>query len=327
MPGAYARWVRWGHGRTADGSVRRLHVLPGRPGVAAAARRGARGAQGCVCRCPRGSRAALRLAATPIRRPASAPRSTSSSGRSRSATRISASSARRSTATPLAGWLETPYSYLATTKASQYTQRAHAPGRSRRSGSPYLVVYPFVKVRPWYACPRSTGRRRWTSTCAIGHEFETIHNHTTYSFGIDDQEFMTVFECDEPADFMHLMADACARPRRRSYTERDTPIFVGQRWTSARRSTASTASAPASKPELATSDSCSGAARARCARRRRPTRRPRRSARGRSRPVGGCREPPAEVDERAARSRRRRPTARAVGQIAISRRPKSRQKQ
>ncbi len=25
-------------------------------------------------------------------------------------------------ATPLAGWLETPYSYLATTKASQYTQ-------------------------------------------------------------------------------------------------------------------------------------------------------------------------------------------------------------
>ena len=39
----------------------------------------------------------------------------------------------------------------------------------------------------------------------IGHEYASIHNHTTYSFGIDDQEFMTVFECDEPADFMHLM--------------------------------------------------------------------------------------------------------------------------
>ena len=39
----------------------------------------------------------------------------------------------------------------------------------------------------------------------VGHEFATIHNHTTYSFGIDDQEFMTAFECDEPADFMHLM--------------------------------------------------------------------------------------------------------------------------
>ena len=34
-------------------------------------------------------------------------------------------------ATPLAGWLETPYSYLATTKASQYTS-ARARGRSCR---------------------------------------------------------------------------------------------------------------------------------------------------------------------------------------------------
>ena len=57
-------------------------------------------------------------------------------------------------------------------------------------------------------------------------EFPTIHNHTTYSFGIDDQEFMTAFECDEPSDFMHLMLRcATARPR---LHRRDTPIFVGQ---------------------------------------------------------------------------------------------------
>ena len=35
-------------------------------------------------------------------------------------------------ATPLAGWLETPYSYLATTKASQYTKRAQAAEDHRR---------------------------------------------------------------------------------------------------------------------------------------------------------------------------------------------------
>ena len=61
----------------------------------------------------------------------------------------------------------------------------------------------------------------------VGQEFRTIVNHTTYSFGIDDQEFMTAFECDEPADFMHLMLHA-ARERGEPYTERDTPIFVGQ---------------------------------------------------------------------------------------------------
>ena len=61
----------------------------------------------------------------------------------------------------------------------------------------------------------------------IGAGFETIHNHTTYSFGIDDQEFMTVFECDEPADFMHLMLTLRESEASR-YTERDTPIFVGR---------------------------------------------------------------------------------------------------
>jgi chlorite dismutase len=54
--------------------------------------------------------------------------------------------------TLLAGWLETPYSYLATTKASQYTSARRAR-KITPKGSPYLVVYPFVKVRPWYALP------------------------------------------------------------------------------------------------------------------------------------------------------------------------------
>src|SRR5436309_5452592 len=84
-------------------------------------------------------------------------------------------------ATPLAGWLETPYSYLATTKASQYTQ-ARRPRKVIPRGAPYLVVYPFVKVRPWYALPVEDRQRAMDEHIQIGHEFETIHNHTTYSF-------------------------------------------------------------------------------------------------------------------------------------------------
>jgi chlorite dismutase len=132
-------------------------------------------------------------------------------------------------ATPLAGWLETPYNYLATTKASQYTQ-ARRPRKVVPKGSPYLVVYPFVKVRPWYALPVEDRQRAMDEHIRIGHEFETIHNHTTYSFGIDDQEFMTAFECDEPADFMHLML-TLRDSEASAYTERDTPIFVGQHMT------------------------------------------------------------------------------------------------
>ncbi len=129
--------------------------------------------------------------------------------------------------TPLAGWLSTPYSYLATTKASEYT-KARRARRVVPKGSPYLVVYPFVKVRPWYALSLDDRQRAMDEHIRIGREqFPTIHNHTTYSFGIDDQEFMTAFECDEPADFMHLMLTLRDSEASR-YTERDTPIFVGQ---------------------------------------------------------------------------------------------------
>jgi chlorite dismutase len=129
-------------------------------------------------------------------------------------------------ATPLAGWVETPYSYLATTKASQYTS-ARRPRKIVPRNSPYLVVYPFVKLRAWYAVPEYERQRMMNAHIEIGRQFETIHNHTTYSFGLDDQEFMTAFECDEPADFMHLMLTLRESEASR-YTERDTPIFVGQ---------------------------------------------------------------------------------------------------
>jgi chlorite dismutase len=129
--------------------------------------------------------------------------------------------------TPLAAWLETPYSYLGTTKASEYTSARRAR-KIAPKGSPYLVVYPFVKVRPWYALSESDRQRAMDEHIRIGREeFPTIHNHTTYSFGIDDQEFMTAFECDEPSDFMHLMLRLRDSEASR-YTERDTPIFVGQ---------------------------------------------------------------------------------------------------
>jgi chlorite dismutase len=128
--------------------------------------------------------------------------------------------------TPLAAYLETPYSYLATTKASQYTA-ARRPRKVVPKGSPYLVVYPFVKVRAWYSLTQDERQRAMDEHMRIGAEFASIHNHTTYSFGIDDQEFMTAFECDEPADFMHLMLTLRESEASR-YTERDTPIFVGQ---------------------------------------------------------------------------------------------------
>jgi chlorite dismutase len=130
--------------------------------------------------------------------------------------------------TPLAAWLETPYSYLAAAKFSPYFDNStrRGPRRVVPRGAPYLVVYPFVKKREWYSLSMDDRRRAMHEHAQVGSRWPTITNHTTYSFGIDDQEFMTAFECEEPADFLELMK-ALRETEASRYTERDTPIFVG----------------------------------------------------------------------------------------------------
>jgi chlorite dismutase len=130
--------------------------------------------------------------------------------------------------TPLAAWLETPYSYLAAARFSPYFDNSsrRGPRRVVPRGAPYLVVYPFVKKREWYSLSMDERRRAMHEHAAVGSRWPTITNHTTYSFGIDDQEFMTAFECEEPADFLELMKTLRETEASR-YTERDTPIFVG----------------------------------------------------------------------------------------------------
>jgi chlorite dismutase len=59
----------------------------------------------------------------------------------------------------------------------------------------------------------------------LGNKYRSVRIHTTYSFGLDDPEFVLAFETDEPKDFLDLvmeMRESKARP----YTLRDTPIFT-----------------------------------------------------------------------------------------------------
>ena len=48
---------------------------------------------------------------------------------------------------------------------------------------------------------------------------------TSYSFGIDDQEFVVAFETDYPQDFVDLVMDL-RETQGSLYVERDTPIFT-----------------------------------------------------------------------------------------------------
>jgi chlorite dismutase len=127
--------------------------------------------------------------------------------------------------------LATPYSYLAMTKRSQYVDRhEHADQEGRRTrirptGRRYLFVYPMVKKRPWYRLSFEERQRAMDEHIRIGHEFPRVKINTSYSFGLDDQEFVVAFESDYPSDFLDLV-ERLRGGEASAYTERETPIFT-----------------------------------------------------------------------------------------------------
>ena len=134
-------------------------------------------------------------------------------------------------ASSMGGHLDTPYSYLSMTKRSQYVDKHVHPGQvGRRTrikplGRKYLFVYPMVKKRPWYRLSLEERQRAMDEHIRVGHEFPRVKINTSYSFGLDDQEFVVAFETDYPADFLDLV-EKLRGGESSAYTERETPIFT-----------------------------------------------------------------------------------------------------
>jgi chlorite dismutase len=123
----------------------------------------------------------------------------------------------------LMGWADTSYSYLAMTKESEYSEEERLELRS--SQRRYLFVYPFWKKREWYQVPAEERMRIMREHIAVGRRYPSVSINTTYSFGLDDQEFVVAFESDEPADFLDLVQEL-RTSESSSFTLRDTPIFT-----------------------------------------------------------------------------------------------------
>jgi chlorite dismutase len=126
-----------------------------------------------------------------------------------------------------------PYAYLAARRRSPYLgEHRHTGGEQARTeagpvgDTPYVIVYPMTKKRSWYALSHEERSRIMASHFATGHKYPDIRIHTGYSFGIDDNEFVVAFEVSDVRRFVALVADL-RETESSSYTERETPIFVG----------------------------------------------------------------------------------------------------
>ena len=133
--------------------------------------------------------------------------------------------------TVLGKYISIPYSFLAMTKRSMYVDKHVHEGQEARRGrivpgeSKYLFIYPFVKTRDWYRLPKEKRQEIMDEHIRVGHKYPTVKLNTTYSFGLDDQEFVLAFETDQPADFLDLVMELRETESSR-YTLRDTPIFT-----------------------------------------------------------------------------------------------------
>src|SRR6185437_11700498 len=139
-------------------------------------------------------------------------------------------------ATPLGGYLETPHNFLAMTKRSQYQiGRAEGPeskaesegdarGAIRPGGQKYIFIYPFWKTRAWYLLSLEERKRLMDEHIRIGLKYPRVKLNTTYSFGLDDQEFVVAFETNFPEDFLDLVQQL-RETEISMYTLKDYPIF------------------------------------------------------------------------------------------------------
>lgn len=114
------------------------------------------------------------------------------------------------------------------TRPSQYTRGAKSeqeidPFATVRK--PYLVGYPFVKTKEWYLMSREARQGMMNEHIKVGHQHPDIMQLLLYSFGVQDQEFVVVYETDDLTEFSTLVNELRSTEARR-YTERDTPLFT-----------------------------------------------------------------------------------------------------
>ena len=133
--------------------------------------------------------------------------------------------------TRVGGYLTQPHAFLSMTKRSMYIDkldpfhtvesRTHVIPGNRK----YIFIYPFVKTRDWYLLPMAERQTIMDEHIKVGNKYPSVKLNTTYSFGLDDQDFVVAFESEEPKDFLDLVQEL-RETQSSKYTVRDTPTFT-----------------------------------------------------------------------------------------------------
>lgn len=115
--------------------------------------------------------------------------------------------------------------YVSCTRPSIYARKGRIISFVAGSESKkYVIVYPFTKTRDWYLLPKEERQKMMDEHIDASQKYPDIVLNTTYSFGIDDQDFMLAFETDELRDFQDLIMDL-RETKVSEYVKADTPMI------------------------------------------------------------------------------------------------------
>jgi len=130
--------------------------------------------------------------------------------------------------TCLGAYLTQPQSFLSMQKRSIYVDRFNPEGEGVHllpGQGNYLFVYPFVKTRAWYNLSPQARQGMMDEHIYVSSPFTGVTLNTSYSYGIDDQEFIVAFDSNYPQEFVDLVG-RLRFTEASLYTLRDTPMFT-----------------------------------------------------------------------------------------------------
>lgn len=126
------------------------------------------------------------------------------------------------------GFVEPVHVLWGVTRPSEYSRARSAqeidPFSPERTT--YLVVYPFSKTAEWYLMSREARQGLMNEHIRIGKQYREITQWLLYSFGLQDQEFVVVYETEDLSLFSRLVHELRDTEARR-YTKLDTPLHTG----------------------------------------------------------------------------------------------------
>lgn len=127
--------------------------------------------------------------------------------------------------TVLGKYMTPSYNYLSATRPSSYSPSAIPAFMKGETPLRYVIVYPFIKSREWYLLPFEERKKMMEEHITVGRKFPQVKLNTTYSFGLDDQDFMLAFETDDLGAFQDLIMQL-RETQVSKYIVKDTPMIV-----------------------------------------------------------------------------------------------------